>query len=147
MTAPKIRLGPNYSALCDAVEKHDPKAAKWMRNEGARMKSTESNRRVWEDDPNMLSRAFVWGDTPQDIYYWLNLDDIVGTVTPHKEERKPTTQKDKPLKWEPIDLREMWGIGPKTTRARILEILLSTEETLNAYGRENVRLKNKARRK
>ena len=47
-----------------------------------------------------------------------------------------------PAKWEPLDLREMWGIGAKTTRARILEILLKTEETLNAYGRENARLKN-----
>lgn len=67
---------------------------------------------------------------------WLGKPDEMELV----EKRKPT-KKSAPAKWAPLDLREMWGIGPKTTRARILEILLKTEETLNAYGRENARLK------
>lgn len=81
MTAPKIKLGPNYSALCDTVEKHDPEAAKWMREEGARRVSVRANMTVAEFDPGNLIDAFPGQP--------LRKEDFTGAVLPDSSAPSP----------------------------------------------------------
>lgn len=98
-----IKLGPNYSGLCDAVEKHDPEAAKWMREVGAKRKSVDSVRYVWEDDPADISEAFTWNETPQGFSFWENLNALV--ERDRKSAKPAAPKKPKPLPLDPLEIQ------------------------------------------
>lgn len=69
-----ITLPTNYLALCERVEKLDPEAAKYMREEAPKLPRFAY---LPEDTEPVadLSSAFEWGRTPQGHEYWKSIKD------------------------------------------------------------------------
>lgn len=137
----KIALPPKYSKLCAATEKHDPKAAKWMREKIPNLPSfLKGVGSVRKTDASSICDAFLWEEARQKGLNanWNQLDDLVGCI---KRISRPKKRSKRLAKWEERKI----SIPSKATRPILVELVAELVAEINQLGVENVRLKNRAK--
>ena len=127
-----FELGPKYLALCAGVEKLDPVAAKYMREEAPKLRTFCQ---LEESECCALPGVFTWAETPQGQGFWSGLyrealHTADACAVPSPSPIPKAAKKPKPLaKWEKIPL------NTKITKSGLVDIA-------NELGRENAKLKN-----
>ena len=69
----KTELHPSYLALCDRVEKLDPEAAKYMREEAPKLESFAGQ--PGDGPMQYITAAFLFDHTPQGHEFWWTMHE------------------------------------------------------------------------